>query len=107
MFFCSSRRRHTRWTGDWSSDVCSSDLSRAKMLSCSVLISVRDYGINTLQDNIFARESWLAKTGNEDVARRFVEATLKGWRSEERRVGKECRLGARREDGKECDAGVE
>src|SRR6266487_5651973 len=24
--FFSSRRRHTRWTGDWSSDVCSSDL---------------------------------------------------------------------------------
>src|SRR5438876_4801786 len=27
-FFFSSRRRHTRWTGDWSSDVCSSDLAR-------------------------------------------------------------------------------
>src|SRR6266487_5989255 len=27
-FFFSSRRRHTRWTGDWSSDVCSSDLGR-------------------------------------------------------------------------------
>src|SRR6266487_5890199 len=27
-FFFSSRRRHTRWTGDWSSDVCSSDLER-------------------------------------------------------------------------------
>src|SRR5438876_7875173 len=26
--FFSSRRRHTRWTGDWSSDVCSSDLRR-------------------------------------------------------------------------------
>src|SRR6266581_6693374 len=26
FFFFSSRRRHTRWTGDWSSDVCSSDL---------------------------------------------------------------------------------
>src|SRR6266581_7611418 len=26
-FFFSSRRRHTRWTGDWSSDVCSSDLN--------------------------------------------------------------------------------
>src|SRR5690348_18080733 len=26
LFFLSSRRRHTRWTGDWSSDVCSSDL---------------------------------------------------------------------------------
>src|SRR5579863_3333434 len=25
-FFVSSRRRHTSWTGDWSSDVCSSDL---------------------------------------------------------------------------------
>src|SRR5690348_10411782 len=29
-FFFSSRRRHTRWTGDWSSDVCSSDLSGGK-----------------------------------------------------------------------------
>src|SRR6266487_2471416 len=28
-FFFSSRRRHTRWTGDWSSDVCSSDLRAA------------------------------------------------------------------------------
>src|SRR5690606_40256646 len=25
-FFCSSRRRHTRFSRDWSSDVCSSDL---------------------------------------------------------------------------------
>ena len=27
VFFFSSRRRHTRYIGDWSSDVCSSDLS--------------------------------------------------------------------------------
>src|SRR5579863_7590490 len=27
LFFFSSRRRHTMWTGDWSSDVCSSDLA--------------------------------------------------------------------------------
>src|SRR5439155_3240291 len=27
-FFYSSRRRHTRWPRDWSSDVCSSDLTR-------------------------------------------------------------------------------
>src|SRR5437879_12665990 len=26
LFFFSSRRRHTRYIGDWSSDVCSSDL---------------------------------------------------------------------------------
>src|SRR5437762_4155722 len=29
-FFFSSRRRHTRYIGDWSSDVCSSDLFFAK-----------------------------------------------------------------------------
>src|SRR5438876_12317086 len=44
MFFFSSRRRHTTWTGDWSSDVCSSDLEcrgqglpgipREELLSC-------------------------------------------------------------------------
>src|SRR5207253_3912955 len=27
QFFFSSRRRHTRWPRDWSSDVCSSDLT--------------------------------------------------------------------------------
>src|SRR5256885_11016199 len=30
FFFFSSRRRHTRLQGDWSSDVCSSDLGREK-----------------------------------------------------------------------------
>src|SRR5690348_17715034 len=32
VFFFSSRRRHTRWTGDSSSDVCSSDLTRHVLL---------------------------------------------------------------------------
>src|SRR6267154_3019238 len=32
VFFFSSRRRHTRWTGDWSSDVCSSDLEAMHIL---------------------------------------------------------------------------
>src|SRR5256885_11287133 len=32
LFFFSSRRRHTRLQGDWSSDVCSSDLD------CDILI---------------------------------------------------------------------
>src|SRR2546430_9770480 len=31
FFFFSSRRRHTRFDCDWSSDVCSSDLGRAEM----------------------------------------------------------------------------
>src|SRR5207253_3521831 len=33
FFFFSSRRRHTRWPRDWSSDVCSSDLSAATFCS--------------------------------------------------------------------------
>src|SRR6267142_5121332 len=32
FFFFSSRRRHTRLTCDWSSDVCSSDLHRTRMV---------------------------------------------------------------------------
>src|SRR5688500_19945153 len=32
-FFFSSRRRHTRLQGDWSSDVCSSDLAPARVLA--------------------------------------------------------------------------
>src|SRR4051794_25207439 len=42
-FFFSSRRRHTRWTGDWSSDVCSSDLERRqRLLDVSVLARAMD-----------------------------------------------------------------
>src|SRR2546430_3227986 len=34
VFFFSSRRRHTRFDCDWSSDVCSSDLTACLILSC-------------------------------------------------------------------------
>src|SRR5713226_7288162 len=44
-FFFSSRRRHTRWTGDWSSDVCSSDLFDSAPLRWYVNYACRDdYG---------------------------------------------------------------
>src|SRR6266481_6628491 len=36
-FFFSSRRRHTRWNCDWSSDVCSSDLPIVTAGVCLVL----------------------------------------------------------------------
>src|SRR5260370_42642350 len=32
LFFFSSRRRHTRFKCDWSSDVCSSDLEQTRLL---------------------------------------------------------------------------
>src|SRR5690348_5434902 len=46
LFFFSSRRRHTRWTGDWSSDVCSSDLNdefRRRFLTEVAALAGRDF----------------------------------------------------------------
>src|SRR5689334_24764776 len=56
-FFFSSRRRHTRWYCDWSSDVCSSELSlilRAYGLVDSQLIGAPSW-LNTEHYNIDAR----------------------------------------------------
>src|SRR5207253_3572585 len=64
FFFFSSRRRHTRWPRDWSSDVCSSDLTR--VISCR-----------------------RARRSSAGVAARRPTTFTR--RSEERRVGKECR----------------
>src|SRR5260221_5104835 len=38
VFFFSSRRRHTRSLCDWSSDVCSSDLTLGRLFTGSVLL---------------------------------------------------------------------
>jgi NitT/TauT family transport system substrate-binding protein len=43
------------------------------------VISFNDVGTGMLQDAIFARESYLAKPGNEDLAAKFLAASLKGW----------------------------
>ena len=43
------------------------------------VISFNDVGTGMLQDAIFARESYLAKPGNEDIAAKFLAASLKGW----------------------------
>src|SRR5690606_41161912 len=37
-FFFSSRRRHTTFSRDWSSDVCSSDLTIDEVASCDYLV---------------------------------------------------------------------
>src|SRR5256885_5804412 len=42
IFFFSSRRRHTRLQGDWSSDVCSSDLRRLVPARVAVLVLVSE-----------------------------------------------------------------
>jgi NitT/TauT family transport system substrate-binding protein len=38
-----------------------------------------DVGTAMLQDHVFARESWLAEEGNEDIAVRFLRASFRGW----------------------------
>ncbi|MEO8437022.1 MAG: ABC transporter substrate-binding protein [Chloroflexota bacterium] len=43
------------------------------------VINYNDVGTAMLQDAIFARASWLAETGNEDVATRFLKASFQGW----------------------------
>src|SRR5438477_11826408 len=80
FFFFSSRRRHTRLTCDWSSDVCSSDLI--------ALSPFREAGYRRLMDaHVVA--------GNRAEALRVYEQCrqLLAERSEERRVGKSVELG--------------
>jgi len=38
-----------------------------------------DVGTAMLQDHIFVREEWLAESGNEEIAERFLEASFRGW----------------------------
>src|SRR5690606_40060049 len=102
LFFFSSRRRHTRFSRDWSSDVCSSDLP------------IWDFGFSK------SPEETLALWGEEYALERLIRAirthrpdvlypsfdnvpSQHGHhrainRSEERRVGKEGRAREPRRD---------
>src|SRR5258707_5982591 len=63
-FFFSSRRRHTRYWRDWSSDVCSSDLKSATRLSPAII--VRDEGDKRVADFGFAGELCFGHGGHAD-----------------------------------------
>src|SRR2546422_8587305 len=83
FFFFSSRRRHTRCSRDWSSDVCSSDL---------VDIGYKSEGLIPKYEFM---EPDALKLGDEiEVLLEQIEdeyGMVVLSRSEERRVGKECR----------------
>src|SRR2546430_9448906 len=88
LFFFSSRRRHTRFDCDWSSDVCSSDL---------VVVTV-DKGQNVYVGNDPVNMHRLGATVLErlkgaETAPVYIrcDQAVSFGRSEERRVGKECR----------------
>src|SRR5690606_39734893 len=97
----SSRRRHTRFSRDWSSDVCSSDLGvkRKESFPSFLLNLYREIGFRYLftnpKDGILVTLSamavliflFLTITEPSNVNETDV------YRSEERRVGKESRSG--------------
>src|SRR5438067_13199461 len=78
QFFFSSRRRHTRSKRDWSSDVCSSDLTAELALSPALA-----------PEEVAGERDWLSSR----IQRRRDNAPSRVFdeRSEERRVGKKCR----------------
>src|SRR5256885_16282586 len=63
LFFFSSRRRHTRLQGDWSSDVCSSDLSSVTSLRASRLYRISADASTTTAGNALARGVVRGATG--------------------------------------------
>src|SRR5439155_11949496 len=81
-FFFSSRRRHTRWPRDWSSDVCSSDLEDYCRIS--------DLGSRngTFLNGSRIQEAVLFDGDLISAGQTRFRVHI---RSEERRVGKECR----------------
>src|SRR5699024_11311416 len=88
LFFFSSRRRHTRSKRDWSSDVCSSDLGDKVTAQYGVLDNhtcviemAEASGLKHLAQDVLNPLSTTTYGTGELILHR----------SEERRVGKECR----------------
>src|SRR5205807_2925923 len=82
VFFFSSRRRHTRLQGDWSSDVCSSDLLTEPIIS----------KLKGIVEDLGGKQGYtiiLEKNENNVLFSKPKDDLTE--RSEERRVGKECR----------------
>src|SRR5699024_11858503 len=91
FFFFSSRRRHTRSKRDWSSDVCSSDLMLVWNGEHYNLGNV--LGMKPNQATNYMQETYLGAGKIADGPIQTLHRNLTQYlnRSEERRVGKECR----------------
>src|SRR5207253_8516759 len=95
--------RHTRWPRDWSSDVCSSDLQSEISVAVTGVIPGYPYPTvnpqrGTLRLDLFNAQDLLAITPTVKDAlakdprwERTFDLPPYAIRSEERRVGKECR----------------
>src|SRR5207253_4674055 len=95
--FFSSRRRHTRWPRDWSSDVCSSDLVLFLLAVCAPAgrAEERLYGVELQADAMVPMRDGVSLATDLYLPARSGKALAEKWptilRSEERRVGKEWR----------------
>src|SRR3712207_8094837 len=89
-FFFSSRRRHTRYWRDWSSDVCSSDLLNLihELEAKGAALTVLEPSFSTKDATVSILLMVLGMVA--EMERRFIRERQQV-RSEERRVGKECR----------------
>src|SRR5690606_39472406 len=97
------RRRHTRFSRDWSSDVCSSDLVFAYYpfpgtfmptngSSDDVLIRLPE-AFRQIKAGIYDQETYRINLAIVESMIKEQDIPISMVRSEERRVGKECRCG--------------
>src|SRR5690606_39537930 len=94
----SSRRRHTRFSRDWSSDVCSSDLVVGDSVYGGYNRAIAAAKTDALKTALQHRKYQALHAANLQLQHPItkvlldIEAPLPDdMRSEERRVGKECR----------------
>src|SRR5260370_4030995 len=89
LFFFSSRRRHTRFKCDWSSDVCSSDLPLPRQGELAA-VEVGD-GWHAMHPNLASWQVVVDRGNHQDTVAAAPQLLGTRGRSEERRVGKERR----------------
>src|SRR5690606_40984217 len=95
----SSRRRHTRFSRDWSSDVCSSDLlvlefecrAAEKRHKARGRFNFRNFRHQCVRHRRTGTGSAYILTRDLSVQTYLIYAFIVFMRSEERRIGKECR----------------
>src|SRR5690625_7190918 len=86
VFFFSSRRRHTRWPRDWSSDVCSSDLGSSSFITnttCEISqhLEYLPFGETLIEEHLnshnspfkFNAKEYDAETGNYYYGARYYD----------------------------------
>src|SRR5207302_4678273 len=93
LFFFASGRRHTRFSRDWCSDVCSSDLIVLISSRAALGAQTRTAYSATKAGIIGMGRTWALELAPQGITVNMVApGPIQGtqMRSEERRVGKEC-----------------